>query len=669
MRLSLSLKLLASNITLLALLVIAAGMMFFGAEQLKSQMDEAQKAADVVGEKVLTLEISTKEARFDIVQIQQWLTDVSATRGLDGLDDGWEEAKQARAGAEKSLSEVRALATELGAQDVVKGVDAVAAAIGPYYDTGVTMAHAYVDQGPAGGNKIMSDFDATAEKLSEALEALLADVDAIAETAHHTMDNELGKTDALAHQLSSTSLVIAVIGILVAIAVMVVMQRHVVKPLSTMTTALKHIGNGNPDTHVPATGSRKDEIAEMATALTILRDRTSENISLRKAQAEEQARSEEARRSALAGMAETVEQESRSAVSTVAEKASAMSSTAEAMSASARHVSENAENVAAAAQEALANAEAVAGATEELTASIREITGQITHARTLSTTAVENGRHARETIESLSQVVAQISDVANLIGEIASQTNLLALNATIEAARAGEAGKGFAVVASEVKNLANQTTRSTEVISQKISEIQSVTADAVSAVAQIGMAVDDMNTISTTIAAAMDQQSAATQEIARNVSETAEANREVARRITFVSQEAQSTDEKAGQLQSAASDVTDGVTTLRQTLVRVVRTATDDVDRRTHERHDVKEACSLTIGNTEQKAEIVNLSASGALLQGVKLVDGTVGKLRSAGYFSRPVTFRVVSSGEHGCSIRFDLNDEEQVSLARRLAA
>ncbi|MBM3566242.1 MAG: methyl-accepting chemotaxis protein [Alphaproteobacteria bacterium] len=245
----------------------------------------------------------------------------------------------------------------------------------------------------------------------------------------------------------------------------------------------------------------------------------------------------------------------KSVISTVASAATELQSTAEAMEGIANTTSQRATAVVAASDEASTNVQTVASATEELSSSISEISRQVTQASKIASSAVQTAHGANERIQSLATAAQKIGEVVQIITDIAEQTNLLALNATIEAARAGDAGKGFAVVAAEVKNLANQTGKATEEISNQIGGIQGATQQAVTSIGEIGKVIGEINEISSTIAAAVEEQGAATKEIARNVEQASAGTSDVASNVTEVTKAAGETGQAAAQVLEAATEL------------------------------------------------------------------------------------------------------------------
>ncbi|MEQ8666125.1 MAG: methyl-accepting chemotaxis protein [Rhodospirillales bacterium] len=256
-----------------------------------------------------------------------------------------------------------------------------------------------------------------------------------------------------------------------------------------------------------------------------------------------------------AEMANNFEQGVGQVVSTVSSSAVQMKESATTMTAAAEETNHKATTVASAAEQATANVQAVSTAAEELSASISEISRQVATSAQIASSAAEKAESTNQQIQNLAEAANRIGEVVNLITDIAEQTNLLALNATIEAARAGEAGKGFAVVASEVKNLANQTAKATEEISNQIAGIQGSTQDAVTAIQEISRVIAEINETSSSVASAVEEQGAATQEIARNVEEAAAGTAEVSSSIVAVTDASSQSGEAAKQILEAAENL------------------------------------------------------------------------------------------------------------------
>jgi len=248
----------------------------------------------------------------------------------------------------------------------------------------------------------------------------------------------------------------------------------------------------------------------------------------------------------------------------VAAASEEFSATSQQITANSEETTAQANTVSAATEQVSRSLQTVATGAEEMSATIKDIAKNASEAARVAGEAVRTAQATNTIVSKLGDSSAEIGQVIKVITSIAQQTNLLALNATIEAARAGEAGKGFAVVANEVKELAKQTAKATEEISQKIGAIQVDTKGAVEAIATISDVIHQINDISNTIATAVEEQSATTNEMTRNVTEAAKGSGAISDNISGVAQAAQSTSSTAHQTQKAASDLAEMSTRLRR---------------------------------------------------------------------------------------------------------
>ena len=130
-----------------------------------------QAVSNISGELYPSLQ-ACNTAKLAVVQVQQWLQDISSTRGLDGLDDGFDEADKWAAIFHEQIAYLHEHQPEREAE-----LDEMNRAFDEFYATGTLMAQAYVDRGPSGGNAMMDEFDLVAGNINDMAETMVAEIE------------------------------------------------------------------------------------------------------------------------------------------------------------------------------------------------------------------------------------------------------------------------------------------------------------------------------------------------------------------------------------------------------------------------------------------------------------------------------------------------------------
>ena len=356
-------------------------------------------------------------------------------------------------------------------------------------------------------------------------------------TVAESMGREAVDSDRLFDEERSRTLIeIAIIAVVAAIGLAVYagfVLRSILKPLQIVQEAAERIAGGDL-THAFEVDGR-DELAKVLTACRTMQGNLREIAGNLQEHAEGLASMSEELASTTTQLSGSTELQSQAA--------SSMAASVEEMSVSIAQVSDHANDVRVAATES-----------GRKSAEGHEIVTRMVESGRVTASAVT---HTAEQIRMLGGFSDQISSIVAVIRDIADQTNLLALNAAIEAARAGEQGRGFAVVADEVRKLAERTGKSTQEITEMISQVQNVTRDAVSSMEKVVSHMGDVDSLSreagAAISALTDQARhvvAAVEDITSALHEQSTASNEIARRVE---QTAQMSEENSAAVKETAT--------------------------------------------------------------------------------------------------------------------
>ncbi|MDF2541340.1 MAG: methyl-accepting chemotaxis protein [Herbinix sp.] len=387
----------------------------------------------------------------DIIQIQQWLTDISATRAKEGFDDGYEEAENYYQTAKDKLQHLLELGVE---EQVITNIDQN---LNDYYQMGKEMAAAYIKEGTDAGNAFMEKFDPFAIEMEKSVNVLLEEADNNYSEGNQRISVHVGT-------LYQTSIILFVMVIIIVGISFYTIYKSVIRRIHTVTNLVKEISEGDGDLTKRIEIQSNDEIGSMTkyfnnfiqTVHKIVASVSLMSYEITKASDELLVSSEQS-----AATSEDVAQ----AINEIAKSTTYQAQNTLEGSNKLVQLGDLIEDSKDHIGKVTAISEKVDELVEQGLSAVESLAEKTKESSNATANIYKSILRTKESSES-------IGEASNIITSIAKRTNLIALNASIEASRAGEYGKSFQVVAEEIRKLAEQSAAATKMIDTMVGSLQ-----------------------------------------------------------------------------------------------------------------------------------------------------------------------------------------------------
>lgn len=258
-------------LSILALIApLSSAMIWSYARDQSRTLETANERLIKVAERSGVLIEQAKDLHFRLVQVQQNLTDVAATRGTE--DDGSvgraeENARQFG----RLLSDIRDNADALKLTQVSGVLSRIGEQFEACYAVGQEMMATYRAHDTARGYGLMRNFDACVEEIGVEIDALSSEGKLKFSSHFADMAAEMANVADGARRLvilvvATSALSLAVIGLLAFL-----LHSNILRPLYAMARVMKQLAAGRDDVDVPDV-ERGDEVGEFAHALRVFKN-------------------------------------------------------------------------------------------------------------------------------------------------------------------------------------------------------------------------------------------------------------------------------------------------------------------------------------------------------------------------------------------------------------